>query len=80
MKKITILFAILQLCATAIVAQNKTLTSNDLMNGRLYPARVRSVQFVGKSNRFAFVRDNALYIGTSSSQKETLSLKQLSSA
>lgn len=80
MKKITILFAILQLCATAIVAQNKTLTSNDLMNGRLYPARVRSVQFVGKSNRFAFVRDNALYIGTSSSQKEALSLKQLSSA
>ncbi|MBR5028292.1 MAG: DPP IV N-terminal domain-containing protein, partial [Bacteroidales bacterium] len=80
MKKLTLLFAVLQICATALTAQNKMLTSNDLMSGSLYPSRVRFVQFVGKTNRFAFVRDNALYIGTSSSQKELLKLETLSKA
>ncbi len=80
MKKITILLFALQLCTTLVCAQNKMLTSNDLMNGSLYPSRVRSVQFIGKSNRFAFVRDNKLYSGTSSSQKEIVSLENLSNA
>ena len=77
MKKLTLLFAVLQVFATAITAQNKMLSSNDLMNGTLYPSRVRSVQFIGKSNRFAFVRNNVLYSGTSSSQKEIVNLETL---
>ena len=80
MKKLTLLFAVLQVFATAITAQNKMLSSNDLMNGTLYPSRVRSVQFIGKSNRFAFVRNNVLYSGTSSSQKEIVNLETLNKA
>ena len=80
MKRLTLILAVLQFCITATNAQNKLLTSNDLMSASLYPSRVRSVQFVGKTNRYAFVRDNSLYVGTSSSQKEMVSLEALNKA
>ncbi len=79
MKRLTFAIMALILCST-IFAQDKLLTANDLMNGSLYPSRVRSVQFIGKSNRFAFVRDNVLYSGTSSSQKEIVNLETLNKA
>ena len=79
MKRLTFAIMALILCST-VSAQDKLLTANDLMSGSLYPSRVRSVQFVGKTNRYAFVRDNVLYSGTSSSQKEIVNLETLSKA
>ena len=78
-KRLIIALVALMFCST-VSAQDKLLTANDLMSGSLYPSRVRSVQFVGKSNRYAFVRDNVLYSGTSSSQKEIVNLETLSKA
>lgn len=63
-----------------VQAQDKLLNSNQLMDGTLYPSRIRSVQFVGKTNNIACVRNNALYVGNSSSQKETVKLDDLNKA
>ena len=64
----------------SVQAQDKLLNSNQLMDGTLYPSRIRSVQFVGKTNNIACVRNNALYVGNSSSQKETVKLDDLNKA
>ena len=34
-------------------AQDKMLTSDQLMDGSLYPARMRGLQFIGKTNDYS---------------------------
>ena len=44
-------------------AQNKMLSSKQLMSRQLYPDRpVRGVQFVGNTNKVAYVKDSAIFI------------------
>lgn len=68
------------LLAFSAQAQDKLLNSNQLMDGTLYPSRVRSAQFVGKTNNIAYIRGNALYVGNSSSQKEVVKLEDINKA
>ena len=39
-------------------AQDKMLTSDQLMDGKLYPARMRGLQFIGKTNNYSFVKND----------------------
>ena len=61
-------------------AQDKMLTSDQLMDGSLYPARMRGLQFIGKTNDYSFVKDNVLYTATTKSEKPLLTLDQLNEA
>ena len=61
-------------------AQNKMLTSDQLMDGSLYPARMRGLQFIGKTDNYSFVKDNVLYTANNKSEKQLLTLEQLNEA
>ena len=61
-------------------AQDKMLTSDQLMDGKLYPARMRGLQFIGKTNNYSFVKDNTLYSANKKSEKPLLTLDQLNKA
>ena len=61
-------------------AQDKMLTSDQLMDGSLYPARMRGLQFIGKTDNYSFVKDNVLYTATNKSEKQLLTLEQLNEA
>ena len=77
MKKIVLLSIALAL-AVSVFAQNKMLSSKQLMTGALYPhATMRNVQFVGNTNQIAYVQDTVLYIGQPGKMKACLSLSQL---
>ena len=61
-------------------AQDKMLTSDQLMDGKLYPARMRGLQFIGKTNNYSFVKNDTLYSANRKSEKPLLTLDQLNKA
>ena len=77
MKKICSLLLV-SLIAFSALAQNKMLTSKQLMSRNLYPNRpMRDIQFVGKTNYIAYIQDTVLYSGKMASPKPLLTLSGL---
>ena len=80
MRKIALLTIALTV-SVSVFAQNKMLSSKQLMSGNLYPrATMRSVQFVGTTNQIAYLQDSTLYIGQPGKAKACLTLSQLNKA
>ena len=76
MKRIIIVIALL--VSVSAVAQNKMLSSKQLMTRSLYPqATMRNMQFVGNSNQIAYVQDTVLYMGNPGKAKARLTLGAL---
>lgn len=76
MKKLLIATLMLAL-ATNTMAQNKMLSSKQLMTRGLYPARpLREVQFVGQTNKVAYIQGDTLY----ADGKILVSLEQMNAA
>lgn len=75
-----ILFLALTLTLTvSVFAQDKMLSSKQLMTGSLYPrATMRGFQFVG--NQVAYIQDTVLYCGQPRKVKAILTLGQLNKA
>ena len=64
--------------SVSVFAQNKMLSSKQLMTGNLYPrSTMRGVQFVGTTNQIAYIQDTVLYMGQPGKVKSCLSLSQL---
>src|SRR5574344_3011 len=64
MRKYIFLFLALGLAFSSF-AQDKMLSSKQLMSRNLYPNYpMRNVQFVGNTNTIAYIQDTVLYIGT----------------
>ena len=58
------LFALTLAVTVSVFAQNRMLSSNQLMNRNLYPsAPLKSIQFVGNSDLLAYYNDTAILIG-----------------
>ena len=77
MKKIVLLSITLTL-AVSVFAQNKMLSSKQLMSGSLYPqSSIRGVQFVGSTNQIAYIQDTILYMGQPGKARACLTLAQL---
>jgi len=73
MKKIVVVIALV-LSASAF-AQNKMLSSKQLMTRSLYPqATMRNMQFVGNTNQIAYVQDTVLYMGKPGKAKASITL------
>lgn len=80
MKKSFVLTIVLTL-TVSVFAQDKLLSSKQLMSGSLYPMPpMRSVQFVGSTNQVAYVQDTVLYMGQPGKMKACLTLAQLNKA
>ena len=76
MKKLIIVVALM--LSASVFAQNKMLSSKQLMNGNLYPqATMRNVQFVGNTDQIAYVQDTVLYMGNPGKAKARLTLGAL---
>ena len=76
MKKIVVVIALV-LSASAF-AQNKMLSSKQLMTRSLYPqATMRNMQFVGNTNQIAYVQDTVLYMGKPGKAKACITLGAL---
>ena len=76
MKKLLIVVALM--LSVSVFAQNKMLSSKQLMNGNLYPqTTIRQVQFVGNTNQIAYVQDSVLYMGKPGKTKACLTLGAL---
>jgi len=78
MKKIIFLALTLAL-SVSVFAQDKMLSSKQLMSYNLYPqSPMRGFQFVGnKGNQIAYVQDTVLYVGQPGKAKACLTLSQL---
>ena len=77
MKKIIFLALTLTL-SVSVFAQDKMLSSKQLMSYNLYPqSHMRGYQFVGKGNQIAYIQDTVLYIGQPGKTKVCLTLSQL---
>ena len=64
--------------AVSVFAQDKMLSSKQLMSRNLYPqALMRNVQFVGSTNQIAYTQDSLLFIGQPGKAKQVLTLGQL---
>ena len=64
--------------SVSVFAQNKMLSSKQLMTGSLYPrSTMRGVQFVGNTNQIAYIQDTVLYMGQPGKAKSCLTLSQL---
>ena len=64
--------------SVSVFAQNKMLSSKQLMTGSLYPrSTMRGVQFVGTTNQIAYIQDTVLYMGQPGKAKSYLTLSQL---
>ena len=64
--------------SVSVFAQNKMLSSKQLMTGNLYPrSTMRGVQFVGTTNQIAYIQDTVLYMGQPGKAKSCLTLSQL---
>lgn len=64
--------------SVSVFAQNKMLSSKQLMTGSLYPrSTMRGVQFVGNTNQIAYIQDTILYMGQPGKAKACLTLSQL---
>ena len=80
MKK-SFFLAITLTLTVSVFAQNKLLSSKQLMSGNLYPqAPMRGIQFVGNTNQIAYVQDTVLYMGQPGKAKACLTLAQLNKA
>ena len=80
MKK-SFFLAITLTLTVSVFAQNKLLSSKQLMSGNLYPqAPMRGIQFVGNTNQIAYVQDTVLYMGQPGKAKVCLTLAQLNKA
>ena len=80
MKK-SFFLAIALTLAVSVFAQNKLLSSKQLMSGNLYPhAPMRGIQFVGNTNQIAYIQDTVLYMGQPGKTKACLNLSQLNKA
>ena len=76
MKKLIIVVALM--LSASVFAQNKMLSSKQLMTGSLYPqATMRNLQFVGNTNQVAYVQDTGLYMGNPGKAKARLTLGDL---
>ena len=76
MKKLIIVVALM--LSASVFAQNKMLSSKQLMTGSLYPqATMRNLQFVGNTNQVAYVQDTVLYMGNPGKAKARLTLGDL---
>ena len=80
MKHIIISFLFLASLVFGVNAQDNMLTSDQLMDGKLYPARMRGLQFIGKTNNYSFIKDNTLYSANKKSEKPLITLDQLNKA
>lgn len=77
MKKFFFLTMALALAAS-VFAQDKMLSSKQLMSYGLYPqAPIRGMQFTGKGNQIAYIQDTVLYVGNPGKAKGRLTLGQL---
>ena len=64
--------------SVSVFAQNKMLSSKQLMTGSLYPrSTMRGMQFVGNTNQIAYIQDTVLYMGQPGKAKACLTLSQL---
>ena len=76
MKKIVVVIALV--LSVSAFAQNKMLSSKQLMTRSLYPqATMRNMQFVGNSNQIAYVQDTVLYMGKPGKAKACITLGAL---
>lgn len=77
--KLHLIFVALFLLSCSAGAQEKTLSSKQLMTRSLYPNHpMRGMQFVGKgSSQIAYIKDTVLYVGTAKSTKPMLALAEL---
>ena len=77
MKRYILLAAVLML-TLSVGAQDKMLSSKQLMTWSLYPqAKMRGLQFVGNTNQIAYVQDTVLYVGNPGKTKARLTLSAL---
>ena len=83
MKKILVMLAAV-LMAAAVTGQTqegspkKMLSSKQLMNRNLHPSEeIDNVQFVGNSDKIAYVKDHSLYMGKPGSEKVVLTRERL---
>ena len=77
MKRYILLAAVLML-TLSVGAQDKMLSSKQLMTWSLYPqAKMRGLQFVGNTNQIAYVQDTVLYVGNPGKTKARLTLSGL---
>ena len=77
MKRFILLAAVLML-TLSVGAQDKMLSSKQLMTWSLYPqAKMRGLQFVGNTNQIAYVQDTVLYVGNPGKTKARLTLSAL---
>ena len=78
--KYIFLAAILMVCGS-VPAQNKMLSSKQLMSYNLYPRMdVSNVQFVGNTNQYVYSKDTVLYLGNKAKVHPFVSLHQLNKA
>ena len=76
MKKIVVVIALV--LSVSAFAQNKMLSSKQLMTRSLYPqATMRNMQFVGNTNQIAYVQDTVLYMGKPGKAKACITLGAL---
>lgn len=77
MKRI-LFFAVTLALTVSVFAQDKLLSSKQLMTRSLYPAApIRNQQFVGNGNMIAYVQDTLLYMGQPGKAKPVFSLSAL---
>ena len=77
MKRFILLAAVLML-TLSVGAQDKMLSSKQLMTWSLYPqAKMRGLQFVGNTNQIAYVQDTVLDVGNPGKTKARLTLSAL---
>lgn len=73
-----LLFALTLALTAGVFAQNKMLSSKQLMTRGLYPqAPIRNLQFVGNTNQIAYIQDDVLYMGQPGKVKPTTILSTL---
>ena len=73
-----IFFAAALMLTLSVTAQNKMLSSKQLMTRGLYPqATMRGFQFVGNTDQIAYVQDTVLYMGNPGKTKARLTLGAL---
>lgn len=67
--------------SVSVFAQDKMLSSKQLMTGSLYPrSNMRGLQFVGSTNQVAYIQDTVLYMGQPGKCKAVLGLSQINKA
>lgn len=72
------LFVVALMLSVSVFAQNKMLSSKQLMTRGLYPqSTMRGLQFIGNSNQIAYIQDTVLYVGAPGKAKARLTLGDL---